>query len=58
MAEQKIESTDTSTQIEQNAETPPSDYETYCQQQLDDMLDNMDGRCFGDMAEGQFVRSH
>lgn len=35
-----------------------SDYEAYCQQQLDDMLDSMEGRCFGDMAEGQFVRSH
>lgn len=35
-----------------------SDYEAYCQQQLDDMLDSMDGRCYGDMAEGQFVRSH
>lgn len=34
------------------------DYETYCQQQLDEMLDDMDGRCFGDMAEGHFVRSH
>jgi len=41
-----------------NSNTPPLDYESYCQQQLNDMLDDMDGRCFGDMAEGQFVRSH
>ncbi len=33
-------------------------YEEYCQQQLDNMMDEMDERCFGEMAEGQFVRSH
>ena len=35
-----------------------TDYARYCQQQLDDMLESMEDRCFGDMAEGQFVRSH
>lgn len=35
-----------------------TDYEIYCQQQLDNMLDDMEDRCFGEMAEGQFVRSH
>lgn len=33
-------------------------YEEYCKHQLDDMEDDMDGRCFGDMLEGHFVRSH
>ncbi len=40
------------------AEDTKSEYEKYCQQQLDNMLDDMEDRCFGDMAEGQFVRSH
>jgi hypothetical protein len=35
-----------------------SNYEKYCQEQLDNMLDDMEDRCFGEMAEGQFVRSH
>jgi hypothetical protein len=35
-----------------------TDYEQHCQEQLDKMLDDMEDRCFGDMAEGQFVRSH
>jgi len=35
-----------------------SDYEKFCQQQLTQMEDEMDERCFGEMAEGQFVRSH
>lgn len=35
-----------------------TEYEKHCQQQLDNMLDNMEDRCFGEMAEGQFVRSH
>ena len=35
-----------------------TDYERHCQEQLDKMLDDMEDRCFGDMAEGQFVRSH
>ncbi|MCR5313441.1 MAG: hypothetical protein K6E54_07345 [Bacteroidaceae bacterium] len=35
-----------------------TDYEKHCQQELDNMLENMEDRCFGDMAEGQFVRSH
>lgn len=33
-------------------------YEEYCQHQLSDMEDDLDGRCFGDMLEGHFVRSH
>lgn len=36
----------------------PTQYEEYCQQQLSDMMDDIGDRCFGDMAEGQFVRSH
>lgn len=36
----------------------PTQYEEFCRQQLDNMEDDMDGRCIGDMAEGQFVRSH
>ena len=35
-----------------------TEYEKHCQQQLDNMLDDMEDRCFGEMAEGQFVRSH
>lgn len=34
------------------------EYEKFCKEQLDNMLDDMEDRCFGDMAEGQFVRSH
>lgn len=39
--------------------TKPSEYEQYCRQQekLSEMLDD-DGRCFPEMAEGQFVRGH
>lgn len=33
-------------------------YEEYCQHQLSDMEDDLEGRCFGDMLEGHFVRSH
>lgn len=36
----------------------PTEYEEFCQQQLSDMMDDIGDRCFGDMAEGQFVRSH
>lgn len=36
----------------------PTAYEEFCRQQLDSMMDDMDGRCFGEMPEGQFVRSH
>lgn len=42
-------------------ETNPelSEYERYCQQQSDAMFDDWgDDRCFGEMAEGQFVRGH
>lgn len=36
-----------------------SDYERYCRQQADAFFDEIgDDRCFGDMAEGQFVRGH
>lgn len=36
-----------------------SDYEKYCQQQADAFMDEIgDDRCFGDMAEGMFVRGH
>jgi len=35
-----------------------TEYEKHCQEQLDSMLDDMEDRCFGEMAEGQFVRSH
>jgi len=35
-----------------------SEYEKHCQEKLDNMLDDMEDRCFGEMAEGQFVRSH
>ncbi len=36
-----------------------SDYERYCQQQIQDFEDELgDDRCFGDMAEGLFVRGH
>ncbi len=39
--------------------TKPSEYEIYCRQQemLSELLDD-DGRCFPEMAEGQFVRGH
>ena len=43
--------------VKNNAEVK-TDYEKYCQEQLDNMLDDMEDRCFGEMAEGQFVRSH
>jgi len=36
-----------------------SDYELYCKQQADAFMDEIgDDRCFGDMAEGLFVRGH
>ncbi len=40
-------------------QSQPSEYELYCRQQeeLSEMLDD-DGRCFPEMAEGQFVRGH
>ncbi len=42
-----------------SAPEPQSDYERYCQQQADAFFDEIgDDRCFGDMAEGQFVRGH
>ena len=43
---------------DKEAKDTKGEYEKYCQQQLDNMLDDMEDRCFGDMAEGQFVRSH
>lgn len=59
MTEREQKNNNTVSQQEaQKKDAPPLDYATYCQQQLNDMLDDMDGRCFGDMAEGQFVRSH
>lgn len=36
-----------------------SDYELYCQQQVEAFEDELgDERCFGNMAEGVFVRGH
>jgi len=35
-----------------------SEYEKFCQQQIEQMEEDMEGRCYGEMAEGQFVRSH
>ena len=36
-----------------------SDYERYCREQADMWMDELgDDRCFGEMAEGQFVRGH
>lgn len=36
-----------------------SDYELYCKQQVEAYEDELgDDRCFGDMAEGLFVRGH
>lgn len=36
-----------------------SDYELYCKQQVEAFEDELgDDRCFGDMAEGLFVRGH
>lgn len=36
-----------------------SDYELYCRQQADAFDDELgDERCFGNMAEGVFVRGH
>lgn len=36
-----------------------SDYERYCRQQAETFFDDIgDDRCFGDMAEGMFVRGH
>ena len=49
---------DTDKDKDAKAEDTKSEYEKYCQQQLDNMLDDMEDRCIGDMAEGQFVRSH
>ena len=43
---------------DKEAKDTKGEYEKYCQQQLDNMLDDMEDRCIGDMAEGQFVRSH
>lgn len=39
--------------------TPLSDYEKYCKEQAEVFFDELgDDRCFGEMAEGQFVRGH
>lgn len=36
-----------------------SEYERYCREQAEMFFDGIgEDRCFGDMAEGQFVRSH
>lgn len=35
-----------------------SEYEKYCKEQAEVFFDDMEDRCFGDMMEGHFVRSH
>lgn len=48
-------------EIKKDVETESnlSDYELYCKQQVEAFEDELgDDRCFGDMAEGMFVRGH
>lgn len=56
----KVEETvDTDMYKKSSPSEPLSDYERYCQQQADAFMDEIgDDRCFGDMAEGVFVRGH
>lgn len=63
--EQKEKANTLSNQLETSSQetaeqAPPlTDYELYCKQQTEAFMDDLgDDRCFGDMAEGMFVRGH
>lgn len=35
-----------------------TDYEAYCRMMAEQQEDDLDGICFAEMPEGQFVRGH